>query len=73
MPLGDLIGEGIFRFLFHLLFEIVAYYTGFVVLYPFTAGRVRRWNEDTVSLVGIGFWAAVFGLWFLSAKIFGPE
>ena len=45
MPVLDDIAEGVLRFLFHFVIEIVFFYTGERVLYVATFGRKKpRWD-----------------------------
>ncbi len=71
--LSDIV-EGILKFLFHIFFEIICFYTGEIILYVLTGGRKKpRWNYySTVSpskfvifteiseWIGIVFWIFIF-------------
>ena len=81
----DDIAEGsikaIFRFIIHLLFEIVFFYTGEIILYVISFGQKKpRWDyyaEERPTLfvlfseisifIGIAAWLFIF--WFIGTKV----
>ena len=75
MPVLDDIAEGVLKLLFHLVFEIIFFYTGEFVLYVLTFGKKKpRWdfydNERPLKFVirteiswwiGFLFWVFLIG------------
>ncbi|MEC5125259.1 hypothetical protein VSU19_00735, partial [Verrucomicrobiales bacterium BCK34] len=63
MPLGEAVVEGLTRIVIEIVFEGVAYVTGYIILFPFTFGRVReRFSSTTISFVGLAAWVVFIGL-----------
>lgn len=63
MPLGDIIAEGLGRLFVEIVFEGAAYVTGYVILFPFTLGRVKeKFSSNAISLVGLIAWVVFIGL-----------
>jgi hypothetical protein len=63
MPLGDIVAEGLGRIFVEILFEGAAYFTGFLILFPFTFGRVKeKFSDNAISLAGLTFWVLCIAL-----------
>ncbi len=74
MPLGEIVVEGLTRIFCEVLFEGVAYVTGYVILYPFTFGKVKRnFSDNVISLVGVAFWVALIALLIWLPRESGDE
>lgn len=70
--LSDII-EGMFKFIFRVIVEILCFYTGEIILYTLTLGRKKpRWNyyldaspSKFIILTEISFWIGFFFWIFL--------
>ncbi len=65
MPVGEAIAEVVTRVFCEVIIEGVAYFTGYLILYPFTFGRVReKFSANTISFVGLTAWVVFIVLIF---------
>ncbi|MDF1739170.1 MAG: hypothetical protein P1U86_08420 [Verrucomicrobiales bacterium] len=63
MPIGDVVVEGLTRIFLEIVFEGIAYITGYLILFPFTFGRVKeKFSSTTISFVGLAAWVVFIGL-----------